>query len=949
MAHFQKKSAATHYFELYEKYKSKYPNQKIALLYEFGSFYEFFGVNNEEEKIGNVTELTRDLHITETRCSKKILKNSRLNPQQAGFPSYALDNYVEKLIKLDYIVIIYGQFDDTSGKKKIRKLERIVSKGTYIDKIGNDDINNIICICVHPFKKKELEWLDISISMIDLSTGKSNCYSITEEKNDAFYASSKIINTSNPSELILSGISSDELDSYIHFLDLESKKSDIHIRKISSTIKRLSYQQEFLSKVFPQTCVVKGTEEGNPIRGLNPIEYLDMELNPNLVISFIILLNFVYEHDETILEKISKPIINKHNENVKLSHKTISQLNITNSEEGNSLFQIVNKTSTSMGKRLLHHKLISPINNVKILKSLYDDVGQLLTNHHYVPLEKYLKEISDLERLHRRVCINKLQPSEFMKLDDSYVSLWNILKYLKTHDIGLSKKLSEKTIKNFRLMVVFYRKSLVLTEASKYNINNIETPIFKKGLYEDIDISYEKIKKGLASLNSKKKEFNNIFNDNSVVKISKTTIDGYHLQAPPKKTSIIQSKIKGLTVKSNKSACKIFSKEIRGASSIIIEGKEELMKLCKIHFFDLLKNLSNKFSKTMKLITNFIAYLDVIKSNAKVADLYNYCKPNIVKPSGSSKASFIEAKNMRHSIVERININDPFIPFDVKIGLSNPSGLIIYGLNGSGKSIFLKTVGLLTIMAQSGMYVPADSFTYYPFNYIITKISMMDNLYKGRSTFECEMLDLGKMLEKASNNTLILADELCSGTESNDAVAIVGSAIKNLTEGGANFIFTTHLHRLTTVELIEPLMGNKIKCLHLSMTVKNGKIIYNRKFKEGQGIKSYGIEVAKQMGVGMSKKTGVNKFIKDALIIRRNIDPQTEKEILTEKQSRYNKDVYMDKCTRCGSRENLNTHHIKHQKYADKKGMIGYTPKNHKSNLEILCEGCHQREHHSKN
>jgi DNA mismatch repair protein MutS len=926
-AYNQKKSSVKHYFQIYEEYSKKYP--KIALFYELGGFYEMFGIENDQENIGNLTKITQDLDIALTRCNKKILENSWDNPLFAGFPSYAVEEYIKKLIKLDYNVIIFSQYDDpNNNNKKIRKLDRIVSKGTYIENIENVDANEIMLVYIVETIHKDIQVLNIAISTIDVSTGKSRCYYIGEEVNDAIYISTKIIHTSFVSEIILCG-EKINLEYYRERFELVNNSRLHKIHTIDKTICRISYQEDFLRKVFPKTGK------------LSPIEYLDLEKYPQLVLSLILLLQFVYEHDESILEKIAKPIIKNHKNIVQLSHRTISQLNVIKSEEGKSLFDIINKTSTAMGRRLLQLRLLSPINDVKQLNKHYTNVEQLLNNKKYVELENFLNNIKDLERLHRRILLSKLHPSELFLLNESYNSVLEILK------MDITKEhLTEKTIEEFKIMIKYYNERIIIDEVAKYKINDIITPIFKQGLYQNIDNEYDKIKKGENILNNFKQRIDTIFGA-KIAKIKYTITDGHYIIVPPGKLEKIKENIEDITVKKMTSCSKIFNNDIINTSKMIEDSKKKISSMSKDIFIQLLKYMADNFCSIMSSIAIYIANIDVIKSTTKTADMYKYCKP-IIKPLDNK--SYISTKGLRHPIVEKINQKEIFTPFNIDIGYNmSPPGLLIYGLNGSGKSILLKSIGLSVILAQAGLYVPAESFEYYPFLHIMTKISMTDNIYLGRSTFECEMIDLSKMLEKSSPNILILADELCSGTETNDALSLVGSAIYELVKKGSNFIFTSHLHQLMDIELVKNLIVSDdtkndkgLKCYHFPLIIKDGKISYTRQLLPGTGSVSYGIEVARMLGVGYSD------FIKNAIIIRKTILSNSKQEILTTKQSKYNKDIYMQKCVRCGNKKDLHTHHIIPQKNADEFGMIGHIHKDHPANLEILCKNCHKKHHYDE-
>lgn len=940
MSHFQKKNAAKHYFEIYEKYRKLY--DKIVVLYQFGHFYEMFGVDNENEQIGNIYQVTKELGIRDTRCSKKILQNSRKNPQQAGFPSQSLPVYIHKLVELGYTVVVYNQSEDPNSSgpksKKIRKLDKIVSKGTYINNnIQEDDTKNAVFIYIEEHSNDDI--VDISITSINVGTGRTLCYPIIDKKSESIYNASKILHTLSPVEIIITGKNID-YENYKVLLEIDDKILLHSNYKVDKILFRESYQDEFLKKIFP--------DSGK----LSIIEFLDLEHYPNLIISYICLLKFVYDHDETILEKISKPHIRDPTEHVKLSHRTIIQLNLTETDEGKSLFDILNKTSTPMGKRLLRTRLLSPINNVSKLNKRYDEVEVLQTlveggtpdkDELYFKIEEHLNKIYDLEKLNRLLFLNKLNPCDISFLDSSYVAVWNI--YTLVKNTKLEHYLNKELILDLKKVIKYYRKHIIVSVAAKCTLDNIETRIFRKGLYPDVDKEFERIQLNMKKLQQYKTLFNstllNSGEKKKSVKILKTSTEGYFLMVSEKKANILKEFFKDekLELKKQKSGTKIFSKNIRDISRQICDSKVRLNFLSKKHFTNILKYISDNHYKTLKNVADSVASIDVIKSISKVSSIYKYTRPRIHDSFDGN--SYINVEKLRHPIVEQINQKDKFIPYNIQLGGDSESGLLLYGVNGIGKSLCLKSIGILIILAQSGFYVPSDCFTFFPFSHIITKISMTDNIYKSRSFFECEMIEMGKMLEKANPNVLILADELCSGTETIGAISLVGSAIHQLAKNGANFIFTTHLHQLTNIPIVKNLLDDKVKCLHMTIKIGDGRIIYMREFSNGQGPKTYGIEMAKQLGVGDEN------FIKNATEIRRMLDPNSEKDILTTKQSVYNKDLYMEKCVKCGSKTDLQTHHKKEQKLADKNGMIGPMHKNNKSNLEVLCKKCHQDHHHN--
>jgi DNA mismatch repair protein MutS len=304
----------------------------------------------------------------------------------------------------------------------------------------------------------------------------------------------------------------------------------------------------------------------------------------------------------------------------------------------------------------------------------------------------------------------------------------------------------------------------------------------------------------------------------------------------------------------------------------------------------------------------------------------------------TSNDSYMNIQNLRHPIIERITNNVEYIGNDIQL---NQSGILLYGINASGKSSFMKAVGLSIIMAQAGMYVPATSFIYYPYKHIMTRICGNDNIYRGMSSFVVEMTELRNILQRADKSSLIIGDEICCGTEAISGISIVSSSINELIEKKASFIFTSHLHELTNISIIkEKINKNLLKIYHIHITIDGDKIIYERKLREGQGSNIYGIDVCKSLDMPL-------EFMKNAEMVRKEIEG-INNYLINTKQSYYNSNIYMDMCEVCKKNRANETHHINYQMMADEKGVMTSFHKNDNHNLIPICEECHKREHNGK-
>ena len=245
-------------------------------------------------------------------------------------------------------------------------------------------------------------------------------------------------------------------------------------------------------------------------------------------------------------------------------------------------------------------------------------------------------------------------------------------------------------------------------------------------------------------------------------------------------------------------------------------------------------------------------------------------------------------------------------------------------------------------MAQAGLYVPAESFEFYPYKYIFTRILGNDNIFKNLSTFAVEMSELRTILRLADKNSLVLGDELCSGTESISAVSIFVAGVKTLNEIGCSFIFATHLHEIIDYE--------EIQCCHLKhMSVifdrEKNLLVYDRKLKDGPGDNMYGLEVCRSLNLPET-------FLELAHNIRIKYNPQYAS-ILDRKQSHYNANKIVGQCEMCNEKIGTEVHHLQHQKEANESNIIISKDttfhKNHSANLITLCEKCHLEFHKLKN
>ena len=301
----------------------------------------------------------------------------------------------------------------------------------------------------------------------------------------------------------------------------------------------------------------------------------------------------------------------------------------------------------------------------------------------------------------------------------------------------------------------------------------------------------------------------------------------------------------------------------------------------------------------------------------------------------------MDAKNLRHCLIERFQSSELYVANDIVLGDNKTDGILLYGTNAVGKTTIIRALGIAIIMAQAGLYVPCSEFNYMPYKYIFTRIIGNDNIFKGLSTFAVEMSELRTILRLTDENSLILGDELCSGTETLSAISIFVAGIQQLHKSKSRFIFATHLHEIVNYDEINELESVKLK--HMSVVYDREKdvLVYDRKLTDGPGNSMYGLEVCKSLNLPQD-------FLDKAYEIRMKYNPES-RSLLSLKTSRYNSKKIMGLCEKCGKNMGTEVHHLQHQSNADKDGFISTADsvfhKNNLANLMTLCEKCHNEEH----
>jgi DNA mismatch repair protein MutS len=924
----------------YESYVLRYMEeygQNTIVLYRCGSFYEIYSIDDGLVHMKKICEL---LNIQMSKRNKSLPEVSRTNCLMAGFPMYTLQKFVNILVNENYTVVIVDQVSEPP--KPRRAVTSIVSPGTDINNIVSPDANVLMSIFFDEtidFRTRN-KLLVIGIAAIDISTGNVKLYEAASTSTDysiALDETYRIIQFENPKEVILIG---SKIQNIHTLLELDGRCVHDIFEKVGSDVLKVDYQSRLLKKVYPQHGM------------LSVIEYLDLEKYMIATASFVYLIQFVFKHNENALAKLKKPEVVLRSNNLVLSYNAVKHLNILSAEGNNnntqSLLSILNKCQTAIGKRRFKETFLTPLTNADAINKRYDTIEFLLHDKLFIKVRKLLDEVYDLERLHRRIQLNLLHPCEIMHIQTS-ISAMNTI--FETSGIKVMFGCDNLSVQ-IHDMLAFCKNTIDINEASKYNQDNIATCFFKRtDMYQSLWKLQDKVDTSKAYFTNLLSSLNGYIGVEHF-KLDYNQQDGFHLIITAKRYKDIEQMLEQFvfvevgetfTIKdvcckitSSKTCFKLFHPSFTKVNKVLETIQSEFAIEAKSNFIAFLEQFDELYSESMQQLVRIIGDIDVYCNNAKNAIENNYVRPSLVQ--NQSKTAYIEAIDMRHPIIERIT-ETGYVPNDVCLGAKDIKGMLLYGTNMVGKSAYMKSIGISIIMAQAGMFVPASKMVFWPFTQVFTRIPSGDDLFKSQSTFAVEISELRNILKRADKNSLVIGDELASGTESVSAVAIVASGVIELGNKDSCFVFATHLHDLTSLKKINELESLKVFHLSVEFDEKSNKLIYNRKIQPGQGSTLYGLEVCRALDMGSQFMVNANEFRRELL--------NQSNDLVSKKKSVYNAQHVIDTCSVCGQSAD-EVHHIKHQADADENGFVGSYHKNAKYNLMNVCEKCHDLIHAGK-
>ena len=780
----------------YNTIKAKYPD--ALLLFRVGDFYETFG-----------TDAIRTSQILGIVLTKRA--NGEGHIELAGFPHHSVDSYLPKLVRAGLRVAICDQLEDPKSVKGIvkRGVTELVTPGvTFNEQVLTSKKNNFL-LSVHKEKEK------YGIGLVDVSTGE---FLVSEGNLEKLL---HIVHTFDPSEII-----------YQRSTELPSQLKNKNSFKLEDWAFQYNYAYEKLTGHF----------KTNSLKGFG-IE----EFKLGIIAAGSIFAYLVEDTHHALLQHITKIQVIPQDDYLMMDNFTLRNLEIVypSNPQGKSLLDIIDKTATPMGGRLLRRRLILPLKSV-------DEINRRLNlieffnkeDHLKYEIQQLLKSISDLDRLMGKLASEKISPKELGYLRHSLMNIHQIKNLLHPFAEILAWL---EPLNNLEELITYFQNYL----NEELPVNIAKGNVIKTGISEELD--------HLRGLQNKGKNFLDEMCEREIertgissLKISFNGVFGYFIEVRnTHKDKVPSDWIRKQTLVN---AERYITEELKEYEDQILGAEEKISKI--------------EHELYRKVCENVMIYIDAIQGNSKIiAELdcgvglselavsESYTRP-ILNDSYS-----IELKEARHPIIENaLPLGEKYIPNDLFLDKDSQQIIMVTGPNMAGKSAILRQTAIICLMAQIGSFVPAKHAEIGFLDKIFTRVGATDNISAGESTFMVEMNEAANILNNISDRSLILLDEIGRGTSTYDGVSIAWAIAEYLHQHPtqAKTLFATHYHELNEMTV----NFERIKNFHVSIQENKGNIIFMRKLLPGGSEHSFGIHVAKLAGMPSKVVNRANEVLK---------------------------------------------------------------------------------------
>ncbi|RSK27109.1 DNA mismatch repair protein MutS [Bacillus sp. HMF5848] len=753
------------------------------LFFRLGDFYEMF--------FDDAVKASKELEITLT--SRDGGGADRI--PMCGVPHHSAKGYIEQLVQKGYRVAICEQTEDPKQAKGVVKREvvQLITPGTIMEtKVVEDNKNNFLT-SISSFDNNSAFGLAIS----DLSTGETRVTLIHGRIDDVLQE----IYALEAKEIVVDSDLKELIDK--HMWDGVS----ITLSKENDT----DIPEQFQSLVS------------------------SIKQQP-LVIACGRLLQYLHKTQKRSLDHLQPFVLFETDQFMKIDYYSKRNLELTETVRSKgrkgSLLWLLDETVTAMGGRKLKQWLDQPLIHRGAIEKRFSIVETLL-NEYFVrqELRDLLKDVYDLERLVGKVAFGNANARELLQLKKSLAQVPSIVKGLESLNNPYIRELMNTLDPCEDL-------KLILEQALQENppISVTEGDLLKDGYNELLDKYRDASRNGkswIAQLEKQEKEATGI----KSLKVGYNRIFGYYIEVTRANLHLLsEGRYERKQTLAN--AERFITPELKEKEALILEAEEKSIQL-EYELFQQIREQVKTYISRLQQLAKLISEIDVYQSFATLSEQRHYTRPCF------SEGRELRIINGRHPVVEKVMGSQEYVPNDCMMSEGREL-LLITGPNMSGKSTYMRQVALTAILAQIGCFVPADEAVLPIFNQVFTRIGAADDLISGQSTFMVEMLEAKHAIMKATQNSLILFDEIGRGTSTYDGMALAQAIIEYIHNNiGAKTLFSTHYHELTALEMDLP----QLKNIHVSAVEENGQVVFLHKLQEGSADKSYGIHVAQLAGL----------------------------------------------------------------------------------------------------
>jgi DNA mismatch repair protein MutS len=914
--------------EMYDEYVEHYKNysklygQQTAIFFQVGKFYEFYDILDPLTGEGQTTTK----QITDLLAIKLTYRKATgLSPEGAvrdglwaGVPTQSLHSFAMRLTSQGWTCVIVDESKDAKGKIT-RATARILSPGTHLETADGMESMFLATLWLVEGTWAKQQPPSFGASIVDLTTGETVSYEGQAVGRFDTWAADDLLQFFQvypPRECVLYWNGAALSIPAENFIRSRLGLSGLLHRKLATTLDYVQ-REDILSRMFkPKTML--------PLR-----EYLHLNERPHVELSLTSLVRVVEEHFPSFTERLHIHTVWSPEDSVFLGNNVLTQINFLTAREEDGILGIFLKTHTAMGKRAMRKRLLYPIRCVTTLQGRLDEITSIyeMSKEQKHTLHSLLQKVSDISRLHRKIQTYKITAADVLLLEQTYSYALKLAALVINTPLALPDIALQTYIDQFKQHFDIEKASRVdddlffLPDAKAPQTASAEQGLAT--LKGEVTTIVETIR-GWAGLSETALRVESRDTLLYAITGSKTTMNTI-------------KKTKGqppynLTITEKKSGANLDLPELHRIHTDVSSLRTTLQEAFDKELPPICQSLVDTYLDIWHTLEEWLARLDVTATLQRISEARGFTRPVLEEGEQGS----LQLEGLRHPLIEAQQTRLEYVKHNVAL---SGQGWLLYGMNASGKSSLMKSVGIAVVLAQCGSYVPAVSMRLVPYASIFTRILNHDNLWAGLSSFAVEMTELREILLKADARSLVLGDEVCSGTESVSATSLVASALTWLAGRKSSFLFATHLHGLLSIKEVQTCTALQVWHLRVKYEPATGVLVYDRTLQKGAGSSMYGLEVARALSLPTDFLEVAQRFRHELL------GTQGDETAPTSAWNAHVKRKVCELC-QCAFVAEIEIHHIQPRQDALVTGHFADgTHQNHLRNLIAVCQSCHDKHH----